>query len=136
MSVGAPDAIRWDEPIGGCEYRRESERSRSSSTSRIALKTFARWSVIFGQIQFPLLFRHTSGKSLRSRVALVNQKSWVLIITTREMTSTVIETNDMTNDIAQCVHGGVDALQLCTHWLDMVNICGCSKWRGYSGVYK
>lgn len=52
------------------------------------------------------------------------------------MTSTVIETNDMTNDIAQYVHGGVDALQLCTRWLDMMNICGCSKYGGYSGVYK
>lgn len=97
MSVGAPDAIRWDKPIGGRESGRESERSRSSSTSRIVLKTVARWSVILGKFQVSLLFSHAWAKSLRSRGAAVNQKSWVLIITTRKMTSTVIETNDMTN---------------------------------------
>ena len=81
MSVGAPDAIRWDKPIGGRESGRESER----------------WSVILGKFQVSLLFSHALAKSLRSRGAAVNQKSWVLIITTRKMTSTVIETNDMTN---------------------------------------
>lgn len=68
MSVGAPDAIRWDEPIGGREYRRESERSRSSSTSRIALKTVARWSVIFGQISsFVTVYTYMRQKSSLAR---------------------------------------------------------------------
>lgn len=40
---------------------------------------------------------HIHRRKVFARAAMVNQKSWVLIITTREMTSTVIETYVMTN---------------------------------------